>query len=196
SAQALIEAGHAGLTAVRADFYPNVDIRAFAGSSALGIGSLFTGKALVAGAGPAIHLPIFEGGALKAKYRAMVAENDMLIAQYNEAVVKAVKEAADALSSVETNRADAEQQNAMLAALEKTVALDHIRVKSGLGTRFDVLNADERLLSARQTQVNIAADGAVRRIQLLVALGGGFTPLPAAAKPLASAPAQQASSHE
>jgi outer membrane protein TolC len=54
------------------------------------------------------------------------------------------------------------------------VRLDTIRLRTGLGSRLDILASDDRLLQARQAQVNIAADGAVRRVQLLVALGGGF----------------------
>jgi outer membrane protein TolC len=102
------------------------------------------------------------------------------IAQYNKAVIGAVKEAADALSSVETNRADAARQAEVVDGLQKTVSLDRVRLESGLAARFDLLSSNERLLSARQAQVDLAADGALRRIQLLVALGGGFTPFPTA----------------
>jgi len=172
-----VEISMAGERISRADFYPNVNLRAFIGTQALGIGSAFTGSALTAGVGPAIHLPIFSGGAITARYKASVAGSDVAIAQYNGAVTRAVKEAADALSSVETNSADAAAQGDVVANLEKTVALDRVRLQSGLSARFDVLNAGERLLVARQEQLNLAADGALRRMQLLVALGGGFAPI-------------------
>lgn len=167
-----------GQRIAKTEFYPNVNLRAFVGAQALGIGSLFTGSALTGGFGPAVHLPIFSGGALRAQYRQAVAGADVAIAQYNKAVVDAVRDAADALSGVETNRRDAMQQADIRAGLEKTVSLDKVRLKSGLSTNLDVLSAGERLLSARQAQVDLAADGAIKRIQLLVALGGGFTPLP------------------
>ena len=107
-----------------------------------------------------------------------MAGADIAIAQYNKAVVGGVREAADALSGVETNRADARQQAEILAGLEKTVSLDKVRLQSGLSTNLDVLSAGERLLAARQAQVDLAADGAIKRIQLLIALGGGFAPIP------------------
>jgi NodT family efflux transporter outer membrane factor (OMF) lipoprotein len=173
-----VEVATAGQSIAKADFYPDVNLQAFVGAQALGIGSLFTGKALTGGFGPALHLPIFSGGAISARYKASIAGADLAIAQYNGAVVKAVKEAADALSQVETNRADAAQQVEVVAGLQKTVELDQVRLSSGLGTRFDLLNSGERLLAARQAQVDLAADGALARVQLLVALGGGFTPIP------------------
>ncbi len=190
AARVQVDMAIAGEKIAKADFYPNVNLRAFIGTQALGIGSAFTGSALTAGVGPAIHLPIFSGGAISARYKAAVAGSDMRIAQYNGAVVKAVKEAADALSAVETNLADAAQQAQVVANLEKTVALDRLRNEAGLSARFEVLGSGERLLSARQSQLDLAADGALRRIQLLIALGGGFTPLPdsAAGHPAASSP--------
>ncbi|WP_176594671.1 efflux transporter outer membrane subunit [Sphingobium sp. EM0848] len=178
AARARVDASEAGRRAARAAFYPNVDIRAFLGASALGLGSLFTGGALAAGVGPAIHLPIFEGGRLKADYKAAVGQIDVAVADYNGLVIDAVKQAADALSAVDTSAADAHEQRAILADLQETVRLDGVRVRSGLGSRLDVLATGDRLLAARQDQANIDADGMIHRIQLLTALGGGFAPLP------------------
>jgi len=181
AAQARIDAANAGRRAARADFFPNVDLKAFVGVQALGLGALFTQGAVAYGGGPAIHLPIFEGGRLSANYRGATAQIDVAIADYNDLVVQAVKQAADALSAVQTSAADAAQQARALAALQDTVRLDTIRLRTGLGSRLDILASDDRLLQARQAQVNIAADGAVRRVQLLVALGGGFDTSPAQA---------------
>lgn len=177
AARTQVDLAIAGQQIAKADFYPNVDLRAFVGAQALGLGSLLTGAAMDGGVGPALHLPIFSGGAITARYTSAVAGADVAIAQYNGAVVRAVREAADALSALDTNRADAAQQADVVAGLQKTVALDKVRLDSGLSTRFDVLNAGERLLSARQAGLDLAADGALRRIQLLVALGGGFSPI-------------------
>ncbi|WP_157217497.1 efflux transporter outer membrane subunit [Flavisphingomonas formosensis] len=187
AAQARIDAASAGRRAARADFFPNVDLKAFIGAQALGLGALFTSGAIAYGGGPAIHLPIFEGGRLSANYRGATAQIDVAIADYNDLVVQAVKQAADALSSVQTSAAEAEQQARTLAALQDTVRLDTIRLRTGLGSRLDILASDDRLLQARQAQVNIAADGAVRRVQLLVALGGGFENSPAVADAAAGA---------
>ena len=177
AARARIEASEAGRREAKARFYPDIDLRAFIGTSALGLGALFTGSALSAGVGPAVHLPIFEGGALNAGYRAAVGGVDVAVSNYNDVVTNAVKQAADALSSVQTSTADAEQQRAIVTNLRETERLDAVRVRTGLGSRLDILEAGDRLLAARQAQANIDADGAINRIRLLVALGGGFSPL-------------------
>lgn len=192
AAREQVNLAYAGEKIAKAQFYPNVNLRAFVGAQALGIGSLFTGSALTGGFGPALHLPIFSGGALRAEYKQAVGTADVAIAQYNSAVVNALRDAADALSGVETNRQDARQQAEILAGLEQTVSLDRVRLQSGLSTNLDVLSAGERLLSARQAQVDLAADGAIKRLQLLIALGGGFTPLPDDRAENTSAPAAMA----
>jgi NodT family efflux transporter outer membrane factor (OMF) lipoprotein len=176
AARARIDAANAGRRIARADFYPNVDIRAFVGASAIGLSALLTGGALTGGGGPAIHLPIFEGGRLKANYKNALADIDIAVANYNELVVRSVREVADTLSSIDTNRADAAAQRRVLDGLAETVRLNTARVHAGLATRLDVLDANDRLLDAAQAQANIDADGVNRRIQLAVALGGGFSP--------------------
>jgi outer membrane protein TolC len=122
-------------------------------------------------------VPIFEGGALRANYRGATAQIDTAVDAYNAQVLTAVREAADALSAIRTAEADAAEQRNVLASLSDTVRLDATRVRTGLGSRLDAIASGERLLQARQAQVNIDADAAVRRVQLLVALGGDFDPM-------------------
>jgi NodT family efflux transporter outer membrane factor (OMF) lipoprotein len=177
SALTHVEMAQGGVKYSRASFYPDVNLQAFIGTSAWACPSAH-GAAMTGGGGPAIHLPIFEGGALRANYRASVTGVDISIAQYNDAVVKAVKEAADALSTVATNKADLEEQGRVVEGLEQTQRLDQVRLRSGLGTRFDTLSSAQRLLTARQAQTGLAADGLSARVQLVVAMGGGFTPIP------------------
>ncbi len=177
AALARIDAAAAGRRVARADFYPNVDLKAFLGFSALGLGPLFTGSAVTYGVGPAIHLPLFEGGRLSGEYKGATARLDLAIAQYNERVIAVMREAADAITASVAADADAAAQRRILASIAETVRLDETRQRTGLGSRLDTLASGDRLLEARQALANLEADGAVRRVQLIVALGGGFDPL-------------------
>ena len=188
AALARIDAADANRRVARADFFPNVDIRAFVGLQAIGLSNLIGTGAFTYGIGPAIHLPIFQGGRLTAQYRGALAAQEEAIANYNDTVVRAVRDAADALSQVRTNAADAAQQRAILTGQRRTVHLDQVRLRTGLGAQLDVLSSGERLLQADQQATDLAADGAIRRVQLLIAIGGSFDPLPyqdAAADPRA-----------
>ena len=174
--RARIAAASAGQNVARADFYPSVDLRAFLGVSAVNLSQQLTGKALTYGAGPAIHVPVFEGGRLRAQYKAATAELDAATASYNALTLRAVQQAADTLSTIDTNAAEAADQRRVVNGLAETVRLDEVRVRTGLGTRLDILAAGDRLLQARQTQADLDAEGLTRRIQLLVAVGGDFNP--------------------
>ncbi len=52
-------------TSRTADFYPNVTLNAYIGQQALGLSQLFKPAASIGQIGPAISLPIFEGGRLQ-----------------------------------------------------------------------------------------------------------------------------------
>ena len=82
-----VASARAGLAAARADFYPNIDLSAFAGTQAIGLDNLFHGPAGVFGVGPALHLPVFDAGRLRAKYRANTADIDIAMTAYNQAVL-------------------------------------------------------------------------------------------------------------
>jgi len=176
AARARIAAAGAGRKAAAADFYPSVDLHAFLGVSAIGMASLLTSNALTYGAGPAIHVPVFEGGRLRAQYKAATAQLDAATASYNAQALQAVREAADALSQTLATQAQAADQRQILSGLAETERLDQVRTRAGLGTQLDILASGERLLEARQTQADLDAEGLTRRIQLLVSVGGDFNP--------------------
>jgi NodT family efflux transporter outer membrane factor (OMF) lipoprotein len=176
AARARIDSADAGRRYTRAQFFPDVSLSAFAGLEAIGLGNIVDSGSRVYGGGAAIHLPIFEGGQLSAEYRGSVAFIDNEIASYNKLVVSAVQQCADALSDIATNAADAKQQRAIVSGLGDTVHLNEVRMRTGLGSSLDVLSSGDRLLQADQRATDIAADGAVSRVQLLVAIGGSFDP--------------------
>ena len=87
-----------------------------AGWAALGLAPLFSAAALQYGAGPAIHLPIFDAGKLRAEYAGATAQLDEAVADYNQSVVTAVKQTADALTQIENLRQQTTQQAIALSA--------------------------------------------------------------------------------
>ena len=176
AARARIDAAGAGRDAARADFYPSVDLRAFLGVSSVEASSLLSSRAFTYGVGPAVHIPIFEGGRLRAQYNAATAELDTATANYNTLALHAVQEAADALSTIDSNAAQSADQQKIVTGLAETERLDRVRARTGLGTQLDILASGDRLLQARQAQADLNAEGLVRRIQLLVAVGGDFSP--------------------
>lgn len=176
AALARVDAAAAGRQVARRAFYPDINLLAFAGVQAIGLGPLFSTGAMTAGAGPAIHLPIFDNGRLKAGLSGATAQLDLATAGYNDSVVTAVRQAADAIALARALEAQSAQQRAVVHGYAETGRLNTIRVSSGLDSRLDLVDNDVRLLDAELAQINLAADAARQRVALAVAMGGGFSP--------------------
>ncbi len=174
--QARIEVAVQGRQVARRAFLPDVNISVLGGLTAIGLGNFFTGGAGSYAAGPALSVPIFEGGRLRADYRGATADLDGAVASYNDAVLGAVREAADAISNVRSTDQDLADERHIVQGLRDTVSLDQVRLRTGLGSQLDTVDSGFRLLEAEQNLVGLQADALTRRIQLVAALGGGFDP--------------------
>ena len=175
AAQARIEAAAAGRQVARRAFYPNVNLTALAGFQAIGLGNLVSLDAGTAGAGPAIHLPLFDNGRLKADLAGATAALDLATADYNDRVIGAVRDAADAIALVANLGEQRARTAEVVRGFGETNRLNAIRVSSGLDSKLDLVDNDVRLLDAELTQANLAADAARQRVALVLALGGGFS---------------------
>lgn len=170
-----VEAAHQGVSAARSEFYPNVNLVAFVGLNALGLNRLFEAGSRQAGIAPALRLPIFDGGRLRAQWGARQAERDAAIAQYNVAVLDAVKQAGDGLASA----ASIAQQQSLVgqteAAAAKAYRFAQERYAAGLGNYLVVLSAESQVLAARRQALALQARALDVRLGLMNALGGGWS---------------------
>lgn len=174
AAAARVTAAMEGREVARKAFYPDINLLATAGWAAIGLAPMFSGAALQYGAGPAIHLPIFDAGLLRAKYAGATAELDAAVADYNEAVVTAIREAADAITELRRLENEADEQKRALAAAEASFRLAQECYRSGLSPQQTMLDAEATEISARRQYAALAADLAGARVALLMAMGGGF----------------------
>jgi len=169
-----VEAASQDVVVARTQFYPNVDLSAFIGFNALGVSHLLNTNSLQVGLSPALRLPLFDGGRLQAQLSGRQAELDMAVSQYNFAVLEAVKESADAISSDQWLARQSVSQTAALASAQKNHAIAQQRFDAGLGNHLNVLAAETTLLLQRRNSVDVKARQLDNRIKLMKALGGGW----------------------
>ncbi|CAB3729363.1 efflux transporter outer membrane subunit [Achromobacter denitrificans] len=170
------EAARHAIDSAKAEFYPNVNLVAFAGFQAMGTGNLLGADARMAGFGPAITLPIFHGGELNANLAGRRADADLAVSDYNQTVLDAVRQVADALDGLRLlDREKAEQRQAR-EAIDAAYDLAVKRYKAGMGNYISVLIAQTGVL----TQARLDTDLRIRAYQLDAslanALGGGYVP--------------------
>ena len=192
AARARVDAAIQGREAAHADFYPDVNLAALIGFQSIGLSNMFSGNALAMGIGPALHLPIFDAGKLRAQYAHATADLDSSVADYNGAVVNAIKQTADAMTEVQSLAAQRGHQEDAVKSAGRAYEIARERYRSGLATQLPMLTAEATLLQARQELAGVVAEGAKQRITLLLTVGGGFDP-PAEPNPK---PANQDVSHD
>jgi NodT family efflux transporter outer membrane factor (OMF) lipoprotein len=169
-----VEAATQDVAGARSQFYPNVNLVAFAGFSSIGLDRLLGTGSEQWGLGPALHLPLFDGGRLRANLRGKSAELDAAIESYNAVVIDAVRDVADQLSSAQAIARQQAEQHAALAASENAYDIARRRYEAGLGNFLSVLAAETAVLNQRRQGVDLTARALDTQVSLMRALGGGY----------------------
>lgn len=172
------QAATSQVSAAKAEFYPNVNLTAFAGFVSLGLSNLIEGGSKSYGVGPAISLPIFNGGALNAQLDTRKAERDLAVADYNQTLLTAVREVADATAGIQALRQQAVDQSASLEAIKSAYDIAVQRYKSGLGNFIQVLLAQNEVQKQSLLDTDLRARTYALDAQLATALGGGYIAAP------------------
>jgi NodT family efflux transporter outer membrane factor (OMF) lipoprotein len=169
-----VEAATHDIASAKAQFYPNVNLAAFVGLSSIGLGRLMDAGSLQWGVGPAVHLPIFDSGRLRANLRGKTADLDLAVESYNGAIIDAVRDVADQLTSAQSIARQSADQRAAQTAAEAAYEIAVQRYRAGLGTYLNVLSAETAVLAQRRLAVDLAGRALDSQVQLMRALGGGF----------------------
>ncbi len=171
-----LEAAAAKIGAAKADFFPNVNLAAFIGFAATSVTglNLFTASSRVAGVGPALHLPIFDAGRLRANLRGRYGEYDGAVEQYNQTLLDALRQVADQITGVRAVKQQLAHQAVALAAADDAHRLTLDRYRAGLTNYLDVLVNEERLLAERMNQVRLQGRNLALAVEMIRALGGGY----------------------
>jgi NodT family efflux transporter outer membrane factor (OMF) lipoprotein len=168
------EAATSRIRQAKASFYPNVNLAAYIGAQSLFLRKLPVSGSDVGSVGPAISLPIFEGGRLRANLRGAEADRDAAVATYDDAVTEALRQTADAVASQRALVGQLADSRAALAASEDAYRIARLRYQGGLSTYQTVLIAEQAALRRRRTVTDLEARAFALDIALVRALGGGF----------------------
>ncbi|REG58047.1 NodT family efflux transporter outer membrane factor (OMF) lipoprotein [Paraburkholderia sp. BL6669N2] len=158
----------------KAEFYPDINLSAAIGLDAFGFGRFLTAASRTASVGPAIHLPIFDGGQLRAQLKGRYADFDYAVATYNQTLVTALSEVATQLAQIRSTDEQLADAQAAQQAARDADQLALVQYKAGLTNQLTVLNADTTALAADQQVANLKMNRRDQQIALAAALGGGY----------------------
>lgn len=169
-----VEAAQGDIDSAKTEFYPNVNLMAFAGFSSIGLNNLLQSGSRVVGVGPAIRVPILESRTLRANLKGRVANYDGLVATYNQTLTEALHDVADQVQSLRALALQSEQQHRATQAAFNNLQLAQQRERVGTTNMLPALSAEMTLLSQRRIDLDSQARRGDLRIGLIKALGGGF----------------------
>jgi NodT family efflux transporter outer membrane factor (OMF) lipoprotein len=158
----------------KAQFYPDINLVADIGFEALHLHNFFKVGSDIGSVGPAVTLPIFEGGRLRANLRGADADYAEAVATYDATLTQALQDVADAATSERALSERLAQSQAALAADEDAYRIAKLRYDGGLADYQSVLLAEDAVLVNRRVVVDLRARAFTLDIELVKALGGGF----------------------
>lgn len=155
-------------------YYPNVSLSATGGFGSASAADWFVWPSRFWSVGPALAETIFDAGLRKATVEQVQAAYDQTVANYRQTVLTAFQQVEDNLAAVRILSQDIEQQDAAVAAAERSLHEATTRFEAGLDPYLNVIAAQTAVLSDRQTAVNFRMQQMVASVQLIKALGGGW----------------------
>lgn len=173
SEQRLI-AANANIGASLANFFPQIGLTTFFGKVSPELSAFTGGSANAWNVGATLAGPIFQGGALRAQYRATKAQFDEAKAGYEQSVLTAFQEVSNALVARQKLAEQRAFDDQAVVALASSVDLATQRYLNGKSSYYEVLQAQQELYPTQRAQVQTQVNELIAIIQLYKALGGGW----------------------
>lgn len=173
-AEAQLHAATAGVGVAAAQFYPDITLTGQIGTRATNASDLARWSHLFYSFGPAISLPIFEGGALVANLHMADARQAQAALAYRRAVLVALRDVDNALA---VYRSDLSHRDALATAVDtqrSAFDLAKERYAKGFVSFLTVLNAQQQLSQVQAQFVQAQTQVATDLVALYKALGGGW----------------------
>ncbi|QNK01793.1 MdtP family multidrug efflux transporter outer membrane subunit [Dyella telluris] len=169
-----VQASMDQVAAARAAFYPSFDIKMLYALDAIHLDNLFKHASQQINLIPGLYLPVFDGGRLNANLHNAQTTSQLLIEQYNQAVLDAVRDVAVSASRLQALEDERKLQLDKVEAArfaQHSVDAMHDR---GLGSRVAAMEARLPVISEQTALLFIDGQRLNQQIALTRALGGGY----------------------
>lgn len=171
-----VEAANKDIASAKTQFYPSLNLTALGGVVNNEVGDLLKSASVFGVVAPALSLPIFDGGRLRANLAGKDAAYDLAVADYNQKVIGALREVADQVNAMRSLDGQLQAQAQALATATSAHDLAQQRYRAGIGSYLEVLSVQEQLLTAQQRMATLQSQQILASVRLRRALGGGFAP--------------------
>ena len=177
-AEAQVAAASARLGIARAELYPKIFLSGASGRQGVSLSALTLGAGNFFSFGPAISLPIFTGGKIRAGIEAQKQRLDQAMTQYRSAVLRSLEEAENALVAYGREKERREHLVAAVESSRQSTMLANELYTQGLSDFLGVLDAQRQQLAAEDDLARSDTAVITNVIALYKALGGGWEVAP------------------
>ena len=171
-AENLLKAANANIGAARAALFPRISLTAAAGTASSDLSGLFKAGSLAWSYAPQLVMPIFDSRLWWA-VKAVKADREIALTQYEKAIQTAFREVADALAVGGTVDEQLSAQQSFVDASAETYRLATARYLKGIDNYLSVLDAQRSLYAAQLRLVIIRLTRLSNQVKLYAVLGGG-----------------------
>ena len=173
-AEQQLRSANAELGVAQANFFPQLNLTGLFGEVSPELSAFASGGDLAWGVAAGLTGPLFHGGQLRAQYAQALAAREQSALQYQETVLNAFQETADALVSREKSASARWLQSRAVASYKIAVKISMERYRLGSADYYEVLQEQQLLFPAENTLVQFQLNQLVAVVQLYRALGGGW----------------------
>jgi NodT family efflux transporter outer membrane factor (OMF) lipoprotein len=175
NAERTVAQANAQIGVARAAFFPTLSLTADAGYESTSLKDLISPPSFFWSVGASLSETIFDAGKRKAATDQAWAAYRSYVANYRETVLTAFQQVEDNVASIRILSAETQQQDVAIKASQKNLDLSLEQFRLGIASYLNVITAQESLLSNQQTAVTLHVTQFTSSVQLIMALGGGWT---------------------
>jgi NodT family efflux transporter outer membrane factor (OMF) lipoprotein len=175
AAERAVAQANAQIGVAKAAYFPTVLLSGSAGFGNSSVSSWFTWPSRFWSVGPSIAETIFDAGLRRATVQQSRANYDQTVANYRQTVLTAFQQVEDNLASLRILSQAIGRQDTAVEAAARSLQEATVRYKAGVDPYLNVITAQTVFLNDQQTAVNYRMQEMVASVQLIKALGGGWT---------------------
>jgi len=174
AAEHQLRAANANIGSARAAFFPSITLTGSFGSASQELSGLFDGGTRAWSFIPQLHLPIFNGGRLRASLKVAKVDRDRALADYEKAIQTSFREVSDVLAD------QAVIGDRVRARRDQVVSADEVldaigdRYEAGVSDQLELLDAQRGLYSSQRSLVSAESRQVQIAIDLYRTLGGNW----------------------
>jgi outer membrane protein, multidrug efflux system len=173
-AERLTAAANQDIGSARANFFPRFSLIAMGGTNDTGF-RLFSAKNLFGNIGPSFDMPLFDAGLRQAELEVAKAQFTESAEQYRATVLLAVREVQDNLSALRWLADEWRQTTTAAVSARKAAELSLTLYRAGAASFLEVATAQSAALAAESLAIALHARELEAEIDLMLAVGGGWT---------------------